>query len=226
MKIDLKKYMTERDSMRDQQNVPGPVVTISRQYGCEANQIAHLLIHKIAESAPHSNWKMINKEIIDESASVLGLTPNRVEQRVLGQARSTIEDVFSSLSHHYSMTDKTIVETVREIIETYAKMGHVVIIGRGGSSLIRKIETSLHIRLMAPDEWRVQKMMTKNDITENNAYTIIQKVDVDRKLWAEHLSNEPFNDGLFDLIFNRKTLTNDEIVDTIIRLMQDRKMLN
>jgi cytidylate kinase len=123
------------------------------------------------------------------------------------------------------MTDKKIVETVKDIIETYAHRGKVIIIGRGSTSLTQYIHASIHVKLMAPDKWRVSKIMGKSEVTESNAYTLIQKVDHDRKLWAEHLSNIPYNDGLFDMVFNRKTLTNDEIVDSIIRLMQDRKLI-
>ncbi len=49
MKIDLKNYMEERDRLREEKRKPGPVVTLSRQYGCEANKVTIKLLARIAE---------------------------------------------------------------------------------------------------------------------------------------------------------------------------------
>ena len=50
MTIDLKKYLTEQyqKTIKDDQS-PGPVITISRQYGCDAKDLAQKLTERLNE---------------------------------------------------------------------------------------------------------------------------------------------------------------------------------
>ncbi len=79
MKIDLRKYLEERDHMHRSLLRDGPVLTVSRAYGCEANRLVRLLIHRINELGPGAlkkhQWKYISKEVIDECAFELGINP-------------------------------------------------------------------------------------------------------------------------------------------------------
>jgi len=223
MKIDLKKYMTERDRVRELKNAPGPVLTLSRQYGCEANKIALKLLARLSDISV--GWQYINKEIINESAKILNLAPDRLAQRVLSHGQSMVSDVFSSFSNQYTITDKKIVEKVREIIETYAKKGKVIIVGRGGSAIIRNRPLALHVRLVASLAYRSQVISAKQKLTDEEARLLIRQVDTDRELWSEHLSHQAYDPYLFDLSLNRQTLTENEIVDIILRMMKSRKMI-
>ncbi len=232
MKINLKKYLDERDRIQGLKKADGPVVTISRQYGCGSNKIVLKLLNKINSfndakkiKAANVQWMYINKEIIDESARELRLSPKRLEQRVMTHGTSVVDDIFSGFSHHYSLTDKDIIKKVKEIIETYAKIGHTIVVGRGGSAIANKIRNSLHVRLMAPLDWRIKKISEQRGISKNEAEELIGNFDRQRVLWTENLSGKPYSDTFFDIILNRKSLSEDEIVKTIFGLMQNRNMV-
>ncbi len=229
MKIDLKKYMNERDNMRNLRKKPGPVVTISREYGCEANDIAIKLIRKIANSQEgkitKKPWKYISKEVIDESAKALKLSPNRLEKRVIAHGTNPVNDILNGLSGSYGLTDKEIIDYVVDIIELYAREGNVIIIGRGGSTITQAIPSSIHIRLIGPLEWRIRQVAEKKGMDPTEARAHIMLRDHDRRMWTEHLTDKAFSLDLFDVVYNRKTLSSEEIVDSIFRFMQDRKMI-
>ena len=55
----------------------GPVITVSRDYGCEANVFAQSLVESInfKTNDKKNLWKFINKEILDKSAQELHLNP-------------------------------------------------------------------------------------------------------------------------------------------------------
>lgn len=229
MKIDLKKYLNERDQLMDESKQPGPVLTLSREYGCDANRIAIKLITKISEKfKAMSNppvWKYINKEILDHSSKELKLSPERLEQRVITHGSNPVDEIFSSLSHQYGLTDKKIIKTVKEVVEAYAVRGNVVIIGRGGAQIAHNIKKSVHVRLMAPMDWRAHVMAKKKSIKASEAVKLIEMVDKERRDWSEKLNKKPFDLSYFDVVLNRKKLNDDEIVDIIFRLMEDRELI-
>ena len=56
MTIDLKKYLTEQYQRTISKNQePGPVITISRQYGCAAKEYAAMLGEKLNELKKEKN---------------------------------------------------------------------------------------------------------------------------------------------------------------------------
>jgi len=219
--------MQKRDEMRAAKHVPGPVITISRQYGCNANKLAIKLIAAIAEKQKElydkQQWIYINKEIIEESAKELKMTPTRIEQRIIEQ--SAVNDLFSSLTQHYTVTDKVIVQKIEDIVQTYAYAGHVIIIGRGGACLTQDINRSLHVKIVAPLKWRAKNISKKKDISLDESIELTKMVDVKRIKWSEKMSKRGYDDGLFDVILNREKLSDKEMLQIIIELLLGRKLL-
>ncbi len=229
MKVDLKEYMEERDRLRALSSQPGPFVTLSRQLGCEGDKLAEALISKIHERQEHLDqkieWRYLNKEIMDESAVELKLSPDRVKERVVEHGMSVVGNMFSGFGGQSQLPDEKIIKTVKELMVDYAKSGHTIIVGRGGAAVTQKIPNSLHIKLVAPLEWRIGILMRKHKLTRAQAMEMIEDVEGKRKLWAEHLSELPYNDDLYDLILNCRKLKTDEIVNIIIEVLMDRKMI-
>ena len=81
----LLKYMNERIGKAPLMSPPqpGPVITISRQCGCNANDVAEVLIEKI--NATYGNnknfvsWKHVSKEILALASEELKMHPEQVE---------------------------------------------------------------------------------------------------------------------------------------------------
>jgi cytidylate kinase len=232
MKIDLKKYMNERDQLRAQKKDPGPLVTISRAYGCEANDITLRLLRRVnkrlsEKSVNAKPWGYINKEIIQDAAKALKLPVERVEQRVVQHHEHSgmMEQMLTSMGGAWSLTDKAIISKVNEIIQTYAHDGRVIIVGRGGAMLTRCIKKSVHVRIFAPTDWRVSFIANKYQLSQIEAEEKVRQHDLERRQWAEHLSGQVFDEHLFDLLLNRKTMNTDEMVDIIFNMMVKRELI-
>lgn len=232
MKIDLKKYMTERDQLRAQKKNPGPLLTLSRQYGCEANEVTIKLLNRINQRLTEKSvnaraWKYISKEIIQEAASELKLSEERLTKRVLQHHEhgGIMDAMFSSLSTAKNLKDKTIIQKINEIIQTYAHDGKVIIVGRGGAMLTRSIPLSLHVRIFAPFEWRVAFIADKHKLSQLEAEERVRINDQERITWTEHLTGQTFDEHLFDILLNRQTLSSDEMVDIIYHLMIKKALI-
>ncbi len=230
MKIDLNTYMQDRGDVLEADPVAvGPVVTLSREFGCKANHLAIKLISMIAQhqdkSVNNCSWRYINKEIIEESARNLGITSAQIERTLIGEEAGGLADIFRSLSSHYAMTDKKMTDTVKEVIDTYARKGNVIVVGRGGTALTQNIPSALHVRLMAPIAWRTERLVAERNTDIRETRKLIKEVDEKRRKWSETLSGRPYEDGLFHIILNSRILTEEEMALVIFDLMVEKGMI-
>jgi cytidylate kinase len=228
MKINLKEYLEERDKKREIKNRPGPVLTLHRQYGCLANPIAIKIISRIAqmhdESVTQTSWRYINKEAINEVAKELHWTSERLDKK-LTDAPNAVTEIFGSMTHHYIISDKKIINLIKDVMESYILKGDLIIIGRAGAHFCRAVEDKLNVRLVAPLDWRIQSIMKSKNMKREEASRLVQEMDDIRTTWWEKITGKPYNDDLFDLILNRATLSDEDIVETILVMMKRRRLI-
>ena len=84
MQGDLLNYLKKKyEETLLKKTGPGPVITLSREYGCPAKVIAQklseVLSNHLDKSGMKYSWKWYNKEILDESARQLQLDPSKIK---------------------------------------------------------------------------------------------------------------------------------------------------
>jgi cytidylate kinase len=207
----------------------GPVVTISREYGCPAKRLAGMLSSALnrveLENYSKNRWSWIGKEILDESAKELNLKPNMVREVANKDMSSVVDDIVLSLSHKYYPGDNKIKKTIGAVIRDFAEQGHVIIVGRGGVAITRDIRNSLHIKIQAPLEWRVNDVSKKQMISLAEARRKIEHVDAQRHLILDFFEKKKVDNSIFDVIYNYMTLTEEDIIASIIQMMESRDMI-
>ena len=174
----LLQYMKNRfkfdsDNSKKSRDQFGPVVTISRDYGCPAKRLAGMLSSSLnrleMEHYSKNRWSWIGKEILEESARELNLKPMMVREIVNKDISSVVDDIVLSLSHKHYPGDRKIKKTIGIVVRDFAEHGHVIIVGRGGVSITRDIPNSLHIRIQAPLEWRINDVSKRHMISLTEA---------------------------------------------------------
>lgn len=230
MELDLHKYMSKRlQEELGNTEQPGPVVTISRLYGCPAKKVARKLIEMIAEKMEVKGysgvqWNLITKEIMSESARALEVDPDQIKYVFDYEQKGIIDDILSSHLKKYYKSDRKIRNTIARVIRNIAYEGNAVIVGRGGVAITRDIPRSLHINLEAPLQWRVLRISEKNCMPFEDAEQYTKDVDTKRKQFREYFEGKNTDYTQFDLTFNCMTLTVDEIVKIILRAIEVRKL--
>jgi cytidylate kinase len=208
---------------------PGPVITISRQYGCSAKEYARLLGQKLNELKKDQNdkteWAWINKEIFVKTARELNLKESRIIHVFEGQKKGMIDSILLSASEKYYTSDSAILKKIIEVIRSFAEDGHIIIIGLGSVAITRDIEKSLHIRLEAPFKWRVEQASIKygKSIAETEKITI--ETDLKRDSLKKMYIPKSDPDELFDITYNISTLDKQELVDSILCILKKRNMI-
>lgn len=207
----------------------GPVVTISRDYGCPAKRLAGMLsstLNRIElENFSKHQWHWISKEILDESAKELNLKPTMVREVANKDQDGLVDDIVKSLSQKDYPGDIKIKKTIGEVIRSFAEHGHVIVVGRGGVSITRDLENSLHVKIQAPLEWRINEVSNKQMISLAEAKKKILHIDSQRRLIREHFEGKKVGNDAFDVIFNYLTLDEDDIISAITNLMQSRDLI-
>lgn len=226
----LIKYFEARIKNESDSREPGPVITISREYGCPSKILAGILADKINAvnqemvSHPHK-WKWIGKELIEEAARDLKVDPQNINHIFNYQERSIVDDILASTKKDGYVSDHAIKKSIGKVIRSMGVSGHLIIVGRAGVVLNRDVKKSLHIRLMAPLEWRLKRIMEEDKLSKEKALDLITTKDANRKRFLEYYLGQKFQLQIFDTIYNCQHFSLEEIADSIIFSMTQRKML-
>ncbi len=138
---------------------------------------------------------------------------------------SAVENIFGGMGGQPKLPNEKIIKSVKELMLTYAQSGHVILVGRGGATITQKIPNALHVKLMASHEWRIGEVSRRMNLARLEAIDLIKDIEYKRLLWTEHLSEVPFDDNLYDLILNCQKLNDDELMNILLQVMEDRKMI-
>jgi cytidylate kinase len=211
------------------EEIAGPVITISREYGCPG----YILGNKLAETFSSLNsikggqteWKALNREILTQAANEIHLPPAMVDRVIHLKPHSVIEDLFSSFTDHYVPNDFAIKKTVAQIIQGLALEGNIIIVGRAGVVLTQEMTNSLHIHLQAPLKWRLKQVMEREHISEEQAKKIIQRVDQERIYIRNFFAGHAVDNTYFDAVFNTERLSTDVMRDAIITLARGKGLI-
>ena len=201
----------------------GPVITISRQTGCGARGVAWEICEELNKRKNPSvktegNWRYISREILQESAEQLNLDPTALKNVIDDKNRGMMDQIVGALSTHSHKSDKKIMKTVQDVIRQFANNGKVIIIGRGGASICHDIKRSLHIRLVAPEDWRIAEIARRMDFSKAYANEYVRKRDEERQLLLTKLFGKKPDSSSYDIEMNRSRFTEKELADSIIQL--------
>lgn len=226
----LLKYLEDRHKEPDSENekpAPGPVITISRYFGCPANLCATDLADMLTEMDTESDepWKVISKEILEQAAKELGLTPEKIEYIFKFEKRSSIDDILEALSYKYYKSDRRIRNEVRDVVRTFGEKGRVIIVGRAGVAILRDIPNSLHVKLIAPLDFRVKGVSKRHKISYVAAKKLTLDMDKKRSQLRAEFAGKKMELVDYDLIFNCQTLKSEEIVELVGKAVKIRGLI-
>lgn len=213
---DRYKYTIEKETTKKS---PGPVITISRDFGCPANLCANDLAELLTkvDNGGKEPWKVISKEILEKAAKELGLTPEKIEFVFKFEKRSAIDEIIEALSSKYYKSERKIKNTIREVIRTMGEHGRVIIVGRAGSAILNDIPNSLHVKLIANLDYRVDGVSRRHEITHNEARKLTIDMDKKRKQLRNEFAGKNLDDVDYDIIINCERLKSQEVVDIIAK---------
>lgn len=177
------------------------IITISRQFGSLGTMIAKALKEEL-------RFDYLDKIKLEEMlVSEYGIPEENVEK--YDEKKPHFWDVFSSDKDRYLHFMKT-------AIYEFARKGNCVIIGRGGQILLKDLPGVLHVRVIAPEELRIERIKERYSYNDKLADQIIRHSDHDRTGFHKfffHINWEDF--CLYDLVLNTQIFTVENAVSLI-----------
>ncbi|MBK6345837.1 MAG: cytidylate kinase-like family protein [Bacteroidales bacterium] len=201
-----------------------PFITISREFGCQANLLAEMLKKELDING--KSWRIMNKEIIFDAARELNMDPEIINNISGAIDRTQFDEIMSALSSKYYKSDRKIRQTVASVVSNAAQSGQVIIVGRGGAAITHGLVPAIHIHLIAPIEWRLNSLMQRHNLKREEAFKQLTEIDHKRyKIFRDYVKWAEPIEQLFDLTFNCSTVTHNEMVGMIMNLVSERKMV-
>ncbi|MFZ5433215.1 MAG: AAA family ATPase [Calditrichota bacterium] len=200
-----------------------PFVTISRQYGCQAMELAEVLAHRLAalERLPEDQWQVYSRKIIEDISGEVRLS-GRILEALDVRARSGLEEFFQTLVGQ-APPDIEVLHHLVQTVRALAMHGRCVLVGRGGAILTGGLPGGIHIRLVAPEPWRLRSLVNRFGWDENKARTFLRQEEDHRHSFFEKYLGRDVNDpGHYDLILNVARLHRDEQAEAVIGLFRQR----
>ncbi|MBN1821187.1 MAG: cytidylate kinase-like family protein [Prolixibacteraceae bacterium] len=207
------------------QQKSGPVITISREVGCNGLKLANGLAEILNKQSQGRKWKVLSKEVFFECAKELNLDYNRIIRYFKNTDHYTFEEILYAFNNKNYKSERKIVKTLIDVIHTFAVEGYCIIVGRAGHIIARDIKNSLHIRLVAPLEFRIKTIMQNNNLSHNDAAEFIKRVEKERIAFRKALREEVIHEVDFDLILNRGSFEKDETIDIILEAVEIKNLL-
>ncbi|MEW6351644.1 MAG: cytidylate kinase family protein [Thermodesulfobacteriota bacterium] len=102
-----------------------------------------------------------------------------------------------------------------------ASQGDVVIAGRGSQIVLRDVPGVLRVRVVAPTEMRVRRIMERHNCPEDEAWDYVHKLDSENRNQVRSIFDvDPRDWGLYDLVINTEKLTAAGGVDIVCQALK------
>lgn len=176
------------------------VITVSRQLGSQGCDIADAVAQQLG-------YRKVWRRLINEAAR---------RARTPGMALDLLDDLGLFGLKPSSSEERAYLDAVRELVEEYARAGNVLIVGRGGQMVLRGWPDTLHVRIVAPLDVRVERLAQRQGISKKAALAQIRSSDHRRKRFVERAYHVDWNDpALYDLVVNTASLDVSRSCDLI-----------
>lgn len=189
-----------------------PVVTIFELEGSGATDIGPRVAEKLG--VKYVPQRFSSEEVAKVEISALS-SDNAFDRWLRTVAFTGTQDADLAraldVAEDYSLAQRNRVELLK-----FAEDG-AVIAGRNGALVLGRGVGTLHVRLTAPTNKRVERVMSKTGLSQSQAAARIAVEDRVRAEMSRNLYQwDPNADEYYDLVINTGTVTYEQVVDMIV----------
>ena len=108
-------------------------------------------------------------------------------------------------------------ETEKRILQELATQSSCVVAGRTGFMVFREWPNHLNIFIQASMKHRIKRIMRRQDVSEQEARDIIEKMDTSREAYIKKYENTSrYDTRNYQLVISMDDLSEDDAVEVII----------
>jgi cytidylate kinase len=188
------------------------VLTIARKYGSGGREIGQAIA------------KQLNYDYIDRGRI---LNDMRAEGKQWEEQAKQFDENYPDLWERYDWSFRGFVALNQSYFLSYASKDKAVIMGRGGNFLLKGIPFVLRVRIIAPIEKRIEKVMERESVNSENARWLIEKADHEMAGAIYLIYGRDWdNPAEYEMVFDTSIQTSDEIITTIKNGLLEKEKFN
>ena len=179
------------------------VITISREFGSEGDRIAH-------QAAEALGYPLVDQKFIGTILGQYGYVEFDKEY-------ANLPTFWERFDAQREKERDVMVDMLNRVIRAVAHHGNVVILGRSGFEVLSGFADVLHVRLQAPVPARVQRVMTQQNLSLEEAEALVKQTDKVRVAFVEEFYRVAWNSiHAFDLVINTGKISPDLATEMIV----------
>jgi cytidylate kinase len=198
------------------------IITIEREYGCGAAQIA-------AKLASCLGWKLWDQQLTQEIARHA-----HCEQSAIAQREERRDPLYQRLLKSFvlgsyegvrggqpvEMLDSdSIFKISKQVVEQAASAGNCVILGRGSQHFLQHRRDALRFFLYAPTDDKVRRLVSEGK-TQSQAEALVDTVDGERAAFIKNYFNKEWpNRAVYHAMINT-ALGEEGVVEAILSFLK------
>lgn len=196
------------------------VITINRELGSGGRTIGRLLSEKLGVP-------FYDKAVIDGLTQKFGLSPERIEE-IKAQKKSwwnEINTYYQTLVNSANMPmeaevkldNASMFETEQRILQELAAQTSCVVAGRTGFMVFREWPNHLNVFIQASMPHRIQRVMRRQNVSEQEARDIIAKMDTTREAYIKKYEDTSrYDTRNYQLVISMDDLSEDDAAEIIM----------
>ncbi len=181
----------------------------------------------MSDTKTEANWKWVDKEIFEQVVNDMAVEVREGKFNDKEEAINMLNMVSQAFSNEtlYDISDKKLIDTFKGVICRLACQGRTIIVGRSAGVILKDVPNKLNIRLEAPLEWRTNRIMQLKEFSKEEAIAYVKEIDEKRDSFIEKIIGRKAENNDFDIILNYSTLQDDEIIDAIVSILKNKKII-
>jgi hypothetical protein len=202
------QLQTWNDRAAEKKSNREPVITITREPGCDGEAIAQTIAKAFQLNL--YDWNLV--ELIAKDAHVSKQVVATLDEK----PSSELDDWLDGFAGGNSLPSYKYMQSLRKVLFTIATHGKAVILGRGANFLLPAEKRTLGICLVAQRDVRVKNVMQKFHLSQKEARKHIVTTEREHRLFVKRLGYEDMTDPThYHLVINTALVAPKTIVQIV-----------
>ena len=202
------------------------VITVSREVGSGGHTVGAILAGKL-------NVRYCDKLLMESLVKQFNLSPGGIEH-LKGQKKNWLADFISYVTpvpsprvlgldprftreFRCDVTPDDLYQAEVEILKGFADLGSCVIAGRSGFFVLKDHPNQLSVFMSASLPYRVERIMKKQNLSEESALAVIKRIDEARENYIRRYAGvSRYDVRNYDLALTADGHTEEELADIIL----------
>lgn len=207
------------------------IITISRELGSGGHTVGQLLAERLGV-------RFSDKELIKALREEFHLTTDAIE-RLKGEKKDWLTSLLRKIvampkaenvvewddkfvqEYRPDLSSDEIFEAEKQILRGIAEEGSCVIAGRSGFFVLKDFPNKVDVFITAPREKRIQRVMAKQHLSEQEAAAAIDRVDEGRENYIKrYAGTSRYDVRNYDLVINMDNFPDENAaVELIVKYL-------